>query len=168
MFCSRFFKTFALAVFLAATCGYASDWRINAGIGIRNQTPIVAIAGFGYKEAILRVQGMGYYKEENEYWCGIRGSLLWTFFRGMPFNLEAGIGGGYEYARAPNKMYQAISKANEDMYMLGHDYKEIGDISVELWTRLYGFYTQISVPTRKFVEHDAKKLLWGTGYIFEF
>jgi hypothetical protein len=168
MFCARSLKIFALAVFFAATYSFASDWRFNAGLGIRNQTPVVAIAGFGYKDAILRVQGMGFYKEEHEFWCGIRGSLLWTFFRELPFNFDAGIGGGYEYARAPNKIQQALNKANEGVYMLGHNYKEIADISIELWTHLYGFYTQISVPAIWIQEYDAPKIMWSTGYIYEF
>ena len=166
MFCYRFFCTL-LFVILFAVCSHASDWRFNAGFGIRNQTPIVAMAGIGYKELIFRAQGMGYLHNKNDFWCGIRGSLLWTFFKDNPFNLDAGIGGGYEYARAPNEMHKAVNKAN-GYAVFPHNYKEIGDISIELWTRLYGFYTQISVPTKKFLEHDTKKLLWGAGYIYEF
>lgn len=166
MFCSRFFCTL-LFISLFTVCSHASDWRFNAGLGIRNQTPVVAIAGIGYKEIVFRAQGMGYIHNKNDYWCGIRGSLLWTFFYGSPFNLDAGLGGGYEYARAPNEMHKEINKANGPI-LYAHNYKEIGDISMELWVRLYGFYTQISVPAQKFIEHDTKKLLWGAGYMFEF
>lgn len=166
MFCSRFFCTLLFVLFFAIF-SHAGNWRFNAGAGIRNQTPIVAMAGIGYKEAVFRAQGMGYIHNKNDFWCGIRGSLLWTFFYGNPFHLDAGVGGGYEYARAPNEMHKELNKANGPT-LYPHNFKEIGDISIELWAHLYGFYTQISVPTRKFVEHDVKKLLWGTGYIFEF
>lgn len=166
MFCSRFF-CMLLFISLFAVCSHASDWRFNAGLGIRNQTPVVAIAGVGYKEVIFRAQGMGYIHNKNDFWCGVRGSLLWTFFYGAPFNLDAGLGGGYEYARAPNEMHKALNKANGPI-IYAHNYKEIADVSIELWTHLYGFYTQISIPTQKFIEHDTKKLLWGAGYMFEF
>ena len=166
MFCSRFFCTL-LFISLFAVCSHASDWRFNAGLGIRNQTPVVAIAGLGYKELIFRAQGMGYIRNQNDYWSGFRGSLLWTFFKDSPFNLDAGLGGGYEYARAPNEMHEALDKAN-GLIVFPYNYKELGDISIELWTRLYGFYTQISVPTKKFAEHDAHKVFWGAGYMVEF
>lgn len=166
MFCTRFFCTL-LFISLFAVCGHASNWRFNAGLGIRNQTPVVAIAGIGYKEIIFRAQGMGYIHDKNDYWCGFRGSLLWTFFKDSPFNLDAGIGAGYEYARAPNEMHEALDDAN-GLIAYPYNYKELGDFSIELWTHLYGFYTQISVPTQKLIEHDTPKLLWGAGYIFEF
>ena len=166
MFRPRFFCTLLLVLFLAVF-SHASNWRFNAGLGMRNQTPIVAMAGIGYKEVVFRAQGMGYLHNKNDFWCGVRGSLLWTFFKDLPLNFDAGIGGGYEYARAPNEMHKALNKAN-GLTVFPYNYKEIGDISIELWTHIYGFYTQISVPTKKFIEHDAKKLLWGVGYIFEF
>ena len=175
MFCSRFFKTFALAVFFTAMCCHANNWkfdfkdlRFNIGAGIRNQTPIVAIGGIGYKDVILRVQGMGFHNGPNDYWCGIRGSLLWTFFRDLPFHFDTGIGGGYEFAEAPNKMHQALNKVNEKLLTYPYNYKEVGDISLELWTHLYGVYTQITVPAYRFLDHDAKRILWGAGYILEF
>lgn len=164
-------KTFLGVIFaliILNTHCQADTWRFNAGIGSRNQTPVVLLGGFGYKNAILRIQGMGVYKEENDFWCGVRGSLLWTFFRELPFNFDAGVGGGYEYARAPNKMHQAFNKANHNIYVYPHNFKEVADISLELWTHLFGFYTQISVPAYRFQEHDSKKILWGAGYMLEF
>ena len=110
---------------------------------------------------------MGYIHNKSDYWCGVRGSLLWTFFKDAPFNIDAGIGGEYEYARAPNEMHEALDNAN-GFIVFPYNYKELGDISIELWTRLYGFYTQISVPTKKFAEHDAHKGFWGAGYMYEF
>ena len=166
MFRPRFFCTLLFVLFLAVF-SHADNWRFNAGLGIRNQTPIVAVAGIGYKEVIFRAQGMGYIHNKNDFWCGIRGSLLWTFFYGNPFHLDAGLSGGYEYARASNEMHKEINKAN-GLTLYPYNYKEIGDISIELWSHLYGFYTQISIPTKKFIEHDTKKLLWGAGYMFEF
>ncbi|MDD5942409.1 hypothetical protein [Fibrobacter sp.] len=142
-------------------------FRFNLGVGIRNQTPVVAIGGMGYDNVILRVQGMGWHQGPNDFWCGFRGSLLYTFFRDLLFNFDVGIGGGYEFAEAPNKMHQAFNKANNAMLLRPYNYKEEADISLELWTHLYGFYTQISVPAYRFIEHDPPKLLWGAGYMVE-
>ena len=171
----RFIRPLILSLFLSVVCSHADEWhfdfkdlRFNIGAGIRNQTPIVAIGGIGYKDAILRVQGMGFHHEPNDFWCGVRGSLLWTFFRELPFNFDAGIGGGYEFAEAPNKMHQAFNKANGSVQLYPYNYKEVADISLELWTHLYGFYTQISAPVYRFMEHDTKRLLWGAGYMVEF
>lgn len=168
MFCSHFSRTLALTVFLAVICSHAGNWRFDAGLGARNLTPIVFVGGVGYNDAVLRIQGMGVHNGPSDYWCGIRGSLLWTFFRELPFNFDVGIGGGYEFAEAPNKLHKAFNKANEALLVLPYNYKEIGDISIELWTHLYGFYTQISVPAYRFIEHDPPKLLWGAGYMVEF
>jgi hypothetical protein len=162
------FRTLFFLVLFAATYGHSSNWRFNAGLGARNLTPIVFVGGIGYKDAVLRVQGMGVHNGPSDYWCGVRGSLLWTFFRELPFNFDAGIGGGYEFAEAPNKLHKAFNKANDAMLVLPYNYKEIGDISIELWTHLYGFYTQISVPAYQFIEHDPPKLLWGAGYMVDF
>ena len=63
-------KTFLGVIFalvILNTHCQADTWRFNAGIGSRNQTPVVLLGGFGYKNAILRVQGMGVYKEENDF-----------------------------------------------------------------------------------------------------
>ena len=162
------FRPLAIIVLLFALCCHADDWRFVAGVGTRNQTPIVAIGGIGYKDVILRVQGMGVHRETNHFWCAIRGSLLWTFFRELPFNFDAGVGGGYEYARAPNDIHQSINKANGNRLILPYNYKEIGDVSLELWAHLYGLYTQISVPAYRIIKHDAKRVLWGAGYMVEF
>ena len=170
----RAFLRSMLFVVLFAVGSEANSWlklddlRFNLGAGIRNQTPVVAIGGIGYKNTILRVQGMGFYNGPSDFWCGVRGSLLWTFFKDYPLNLDAGIGGGYEFAEAPNEMHKAINSANNALAVVPYNFKEIADISIELWTHLYGFYTQISVPAQKFREHDVKKLLWGAGYIYEF
>lgn len=169
------FPNLSILLFLfAAVFCHADDWyslshfRFNLGAGIRNQTPIVAIGGIGYEDVIFRVQGMGWHQGPNEFWCGVRGSLLYTFFRDLPFNFDAGIGGGYEFAETPNKMHKAFNEANKPLYLIPYNYKEEADISLELWAHLYGFYTQISVPAYRFIEHDAKRLLWGAGYMVEF
>ena len=85
-----------------------------------------------------------------------------------PFHFDTGLGLGYEYAEAPNKLHQEINKANEGRYTFPYNYKETADLSLELWAHLYGLYTQISVPINRYREHDVKKLLWGAGYMFEF
>lgn len=170
----HFFRLPILIFLFAAVFCHADDWyslshfRFNLGAGIRNQTPVVAIGGIGYEAVILRVQGMGWHQGPNEFWCGVRGSLLYTFFRDLPFNFDAGVSGGYEFAETPNKMHKAFNEANKPLYLIPYKYKEGADISLELWTHLYGFYTQISVPAYRFIEHDAKRLLWGAGYMMEF
>lgn len=170
----HFFRLPILIFLFAAVFCHADDWyslshfRFNLGAGIRNQTPVVAIGGIGYEAVILRVQGMGWHQGPNEFWCGVRGSLLYTFFRDLPFNFDAGVSGGYEFAETPNKMHKAFNEANKPLYLIPYKYKEEADISLELWTHLYGFYTQISVPAYRFIEHDAKRLLWGAGYMMEF
>ena len=170
----HFFRLPILIFLFAVVFCHAGDWerqehfRFNLGVGIRNQTPVVAIGGIGYDNVILRVQGMGWHQGPNEFWCGVRGSLLYTFFRDLPFNFDAGVSGGYEFAETPNKMHKAFNEANKPLYLIPYKYKEGADISLELWTHLYGFYTQISVPAYRFIEHDAKRLLWGAGYMMEF
>lgn len=167
MFYARF-SLFAIVLFFAVISGHASPWHFSAGLGSRNQTPAVIVSGIGYNGFQLYVQGMGMHQGPNDYWCGVRGSLLRSFFADLPFRLDVGIGGGYEYAEAPNKMHQAINEANEAMYLFPYNYKETGDISLEWWSHLYGFYTQISIPIYRFREHDSKKILWGAGYMVEF
>lgn len=165
----------ALGITLAGVnSAYAQDvsnshnFHFDAGFGARNQTPVVFLAGFGYKDAEIRIQGLGIHNGPNDFWCGFRGSLLWQFFRGLPYYFEAGVGGGYEYAEAPNKMHQALNDANNAMYALPYNYKEDADISIELWAHLYGFYTQISVPAYKFRDYDSANILWGAGFLVGF
>lgn len=140
----------------------------EVGVGTRNQLPVSVIAGLRYQEFTFRLQGMGLHFGANDFWTGIRGSLLWTFFAELPFHFDAGIGGGYEYAEAPNKMHQAINNANQKTYVYPYNYKEELDISAELWAHLYGFYTQVSVPAYQFRDHDTQHVLWGIGYIHSF
>jgi len=163
---SLFWLLFALLVG-AETC-FAANWRFDIGMGSRNQAPLILIGGLGYKDVAFRIQGMGYQKGSNDYWCSMRGSLLWTFFTDLPFHFDVGLGGGYEYAEAPNKMHQALNHANGGTYLYPYNYKEALDLSLEIWTHLYGFYTQISVPAYHFREHDSQNILWGAGYMVEF
>lgn len=151
-----------------ATQNPKRDLRVEAGFGFRNQTPLVIEAGIGYKSIVFRAQGMGVHNGPNNFWCGARGSLLWTFFRELPFNFDVGIGGGYEYAQAPNKMHQAVNNANEGRFLIPYNYKEELDVSLEIWANLYGFYTQIGVPAYQFRDHDVSSVLWGAGYIVHF
>lgn len=147
---------------------HAGDWRFGFGAGIRNTTPMVLVGSIGYKDLSIKLQGLGYQSGPNDFWCGIRGSLLWTFFGNLPFNFDVGVGGGYDFAKAPNKIHQAFNDANNGHYLYGYNYKENLDVSLELWTHVYGFYTQISVPAYQFLDHDAPNILWGTGYMIEF
>lgn len=157
-----------VTILTLSAASLASPWRFDFGLGSRNQAPLVLLAGLSYQNVTAKVQGMGIHKGSNDYWCSIRGSLLWTFFKDLPFHFDAGIGGGYEYAEAPNKMHQALNKANGGTYLYPYNYKETLDISIELWTHLYGFYTQISVPAYRYKKHDAQNILWGAGYMVEF
>lgn len=166
----------ALAAVLCTVAVHAGEtgksaersFHLDAGVGIRNISPAVITAGFGYKSAWLRVQGMGYHKDANDFWCGVRGSLLWNFFGNLPFNFDVGIGGGYEYAEAPNGMHKALNEANKGTFVYPYNFKENLDVSLEMWTHLYGFYTQISVPFYQFKDHDVPRVLWGAGYMVEF
>ena len=160
--------TTALSIALFSSHCHANHWRLDAGLGSRAQAPIVLIGGVGYKSAVIRAQGMGIHNGPNDFWCSFRGSLLWTFFRDLPFNFDVGVGGGYEYAEAPNKMHQALNNANKGKYLYPYNYKEIADVSLEIWTHLYRLYTQISVPAYQFKEHDSNSILWGVGYMVEF
>lgn len=157
----------ALVISLTVVC-HANDWRFGVGAGIKNTTPMVLVGEFGYKDIIFRLQGLGFHNGPRDFWCGMRGSLLWTFFRELPFNFDVGIGSGYDFAEAPNKMHQAFNHANRVNALYEYNYKENLDISLELWAHIYGFYTQISVPAYQFMDHDAPKLLWGIGYTFHF
>ena len=162
------FRTLFFVVLFVTVISHASEWRFSIGAGLRNQTPVVLIGVVGYSNLMLYVEGMGFHSGPNDYWCGVRGSLLWTFFKDFPFHMDAGVSGGYEYAESPNEMHRALNKANNAMYALPYNYKETADISIELWTHFYGLYTQISVPVNRYREHDTKKLLWGAGYMYEF
>lgn len=163
---------------IAALClgltvaGFASDasrpWKFKAGIGVRSQTPLVVLGGFSYNNLDFRLQGLGLHNGPREYWCGVRGSLLWTFLENLPFQISAGIGGGYEYAQAPNDLHKAINDANNAYYLLPYNYKENLDVSGEIWTSIYGLYTQISVPIYQFRDHNVPRILWGAGYMVEF
>jgi len=145
-----------------------SNWKFTAGLGIRNQTPVIAASGVSYKSLTFMLQGGGFHNGPNDFWCGARGSLLWSFFNDLPFSFDAGIGGGYEYAQAPNGMHKALNEATKVKYVRPYNYKENLDISLELWTHLYGAYTQISIPAYRFKKHETQSILWGAGYLFTF
>ena len=163
-----FFRHAAILAIFFAVYSHASEWNFNVGIGARNHTPLVLVGGISYSDITFRVQGLGNHNGPNDFWCGIRGSLLWTFFRDLPFNFDVGIGGGYEYAEAPNELYRAINRANGDKYIFSYNLMETSDISLEIWTHLYGWYTQISVPAYYIKKHNSPKLLWGVGYLIDF
>ncbi len=139
--------------------------RAVAGVSIGRQTPIMATLGLGYHNAILYVEGMGIHKGDNDFWCGLRGNLSWTLFWNEPFNLDLGISGGYEYARAPNGMHQALNDANNLTVVFPYNYKETLDIGIEIRAHLYGFYSQVGYPLYHFRKHDEPTLTWRMGYM---
>lgn len=142
-----------------------SPVRIAAGASIGRLTPVMASLGLGYQNAILYVEGMGTHKEDNDFWCGLRGAIAWTFFWDTPFNLDMGVTGGYEYARAPNGMHQALNNANNLTVVFPYNHKESLDVGVEIRAHLYGFYSQVGYPLYHFRKHDEPTLTWRMGYM---
>lgn len=145
-----------------------SPWRFQAGVSAGRLAPVMLDAGIGYKAALLHVDGFGFYKGENDFWCGIRGGIDWTFFRRLPFSIDGGIGGGYEFAAAPNKMHQAVNKATGERHLYPYNFKESLDVSAEVRIHLFGLFTQIEIPLHNFMDHDAPSYLWRIGYLVEF
>ena len=152
----------------AKTAPASSNWRFEAGFAAGDPTPVNIIAGIGYKPFIMRVQGMGVHKGDNDYWCGFRGSLGVTFFRDLPFSMDFGVGGGYQFAEAPNGIHQALNKANGGIYVYPYNYEESADVSAEVWIHLFGFFTQIAYPVHFFMDHDTPTIIWRAGYLAEF
>lgn len=165
------FKILSLCVIFALGFVHGKESKtltFEAGMGIRKQAPVVVIGGISYNNLTFRLQGMGLHNGPRDFWCGIRGSLLWKFFKDLPYNLSVGVGSGYEYAQAPNDMHKALNDANKADYLRPYNYKENLDISGEIWASIYGFYTQISIPAYQFLNHNAPRILWGGGYMVEF
>lgn len=169
----QIFKTSILCIILCSAFVFASGsqasrapspWKFDAGISAGQLSPVMLLAGVNYNDIFLRVQGLGVHAGANDFWCGIRGSVGWKFLGHLPFNFDMGIGGGYEYAEAPNKMHQALNKANDGNYLLPYNLKESLDVSGELWVHMYGFFTQIAYPIYMVMEHDAPSLIWRIGY----
>lgn len=159
----------ALGIALYVTAAHAeSPWRFQAGVSAGRLTPVIIETGIGYKAALLHIGSFGFHNDANDFWCGVRGGLDWTFLRHLPFHIDAGIGAGYEYAQAPNKMHQAVNKANKAKYLYPYNYKESLDVSAEMRIHLFGFFTQIDIPLHNFMEHDAPDMLWRIGYMIEF
>ena len=138
--CKKIAATLGIAL-CAATAHADSPWKFEAGISAGSLTPVMVEAGIGYKAAL---------------------------FRKLPFHIDAGFGAGYEYAQAPNKIHQAVNKANDAKYLYPYNYKESLDISSEVRVHLFGFFTQIDIPLHNFMDHDAPKWLWRAGYLVEF
>ena len=161
-----------LAIALGIASAFAADapspWRFEGGVSVGNPTPLALVAGFGYKNVIFRAEGLGAHNGPNDFWCGYRGSLAWTFFRNLPFKLDVGVGGSYEFAEAPNKLHQAFNDANGEMYLYPYNYTETLDISAEIWAHLYGFFTQVAYPIHYFKKHDEPEyIIWRVGYMIE-
>ena len=170
MLCGFFIKRTLLALALFASLSFGDfsledlPLRFTAGASIGKMTPVMAVMGVGYENVILYVEGMGVHKGDNDFWCGWRGDLAWTFFLKSPFNLDLGVSGGYEYARAPNKIFQALNKSNDAYLVFPYNYRESAELSLELRAHLYGFYSQIAYPVYHFLKHDEPKFIWRMGY----
>ena len=171
MLYGSFIRRIAFTLFLLAGLSFgdilpeSGPLRAVAGVSIGRQTPIMATLGLGYHHAILYVEGMGIHKGDNDFWCGLRGNLSWTLFWNKPFNLDLGVSGGYEYARAPNGMHQALNDANNLTVVFPYNYKESLDVGVEIRAHLYGFYSQVGYPLYHFRKHDEPTLTWRMGYM---
>jgi hypothetical protein len=87
--------------------------------------------------------------------------LFWN----KPFSLDLGVGGGYEYARSPNGMHQALNKANKLTVVFPYNYKESLNVALEARAHLYGFYSQVAYPVHHFRKHDEPTLIWRMGYM---
>lgn len=145
----------------------ANEWRIQIGASAGAPTPLALVAGLGYKSLIFRMQGMYFPKGENDYWCNVRGSLSWTFFRHLPYNIDLGIASGYAFAESPNGIHEALNKANGKKIVFPYNYEETLDISPEITIHLYGIYTQIAIPVHFFMGNEKPSIMWRAGYIFE-
>lgn len=152
----------------AGQAGEATPWHFGAGVSAGRLTPVMLEGSVRYKAATLHVAGFGFHKGANDFWCGIRGNIGWTFLRDFPFNLFLGVGGGYEFAEAPNEMHRAVNRANNAMYLYPYNYKELLDITADLRINLFGVFTQISFPAYRFKDHDAPDFSWRVGYLMEF
>ena len=165
---TRATATLILLLCMLAHAAPASPWRFEAGISAGQPTPVMVEAAVGYKAITAHMEGFGVYKGENDFWCGLRGGLGWTFLRELPFRIDIGVGGGYEFAEAPNKMHQALNEANGAMYLYPYNYKESLDISAEVRVHIFGFFTQVGYPIHYFMKHDEPTILWRAGYLAEF
>ena len=145
-----------------------SPWKFGAGVSFGKLTPVMIEGSIAYKAATLHVAGLGFHKGANDFWCGMRGSFGWRIPKDLPFSVELGVGGGYEFAEAPNAIHQAVNDANGAKYLYPYNYKEGLDISGEIRIHLFGLFSQISLPIYKFKDHDAPSMLWRVGYVMEF
>lgn len=172
-----FFK--ATALFALALCVSAhsemrpteqgkSPWYFGAGISAGRLTPVMVEGSIGYRAATLHIAGFGVHNGANDFWCGIRGSIGWRIPQALPFSIEFGIGGGYEFAEAPNEMHKAFNKANDANLLYPYNFKEILDVSATTRINLFGFFTQLSFPIYTFMNHDTPNMLWRAGYLVEF
>lgn len=145
-----------------------SNWRFVSGVSVGNITPVSLHLGLGYKAIIFSFDGLGAHDGPNDYWCGIHGNLSWTFFRDLPYSIDVGVGGGYQYAEAPNRMHQALNDANGAIYLYPYNFKEVLDISAEIGIHLYGIFTRIGYPIYYIKNHDEPSILWRIGYMMQF
>ena len=168
-------RSLVLALIFTFSAGIAfasetqgSPWQFEAGISGGRPTPIMLNAGVGYKNFFFRAMGGGFHFQPDEYWVGFRGSFAWKFFRGLPFSIDAGIGSGYAFAKAPNQIHKALNRANKIKYIRSYNYVEALDISVEMRANIYGVFTYIAVPIHCFMKHDEPNVIWQVGYAYGF
>ena len=145
-----------------------SPWTFEVGISAGRPTPIMANAGIGYKNIFFRAMGGGMRFGADDFWVGYRGGLAWEFFRELPFTLDLGIGSGYSFAKAPNKYFKALNRANKDRMVRSYNYKETLDISAEVRACIYGVFTDLAIPVHYFMKHDEPTVLWQIGYTYRF
>ena len=171
-----------IAVFLCALCmatasphaapdqdtAEASPWRFGAGVSVGSLVPVMFEGSVGYKAATLHVAGFGVHKGPNDFWCGVRGGIGWRIPHALPFGIELGVGGGYEFAEAPNGMHKAVNAANDTRTLYPYNFVESLDVSGEIRIHLFGLFSQLSFPVYNFMNHDAPYMLWRVGYLVEF
>ena len=146
----------------------SSPWHFGAGVSAGRLTPVMLEASAGYKAVNLHIGGFGFHKGQNDFWCGMRGTLAYTLFYTLPFSIELGASVGYEFAEAPNEIHRSVNKANEARLLYPYNYKELLDVSPALRINLFGFFSQVAFPVLRFKDHDAPDYNWRIGYIASF
>lgn len=143
-----------------------SPWTFEAGASIGAPAPLTVVAGVGYGPIFFHAQGFGLKTERYNYWCGMRGSLAYRFFRNHPTNIDLGAGVGYFYGEAPNEIHQALNQANGAMYLYNYNFEETLDLSIEATMRVGGIFLQMDLPLHNFRGNTDPNLIWRLGYLF--
>lgn len=89
-------------------------------------------------------------------------------FPRVAVHLDLGLGVGYAFAKAPNKIHKALNRANKRLIVRPYNYKESLDITPEIRASIYGVFTNIAIPVHCFMKHDEPNIIWQIGYAYRF